>query len=75
LAEELERAARRRGVSRNRLIVEACRSILGQGAREWPDGFFAPERLSRGDRAVLRRSFHEWSDRIRAARRSKNAPF
>jgi hypothetical protein len=70
----LNRAAKNRRVSRNRLIVDACRSFVGEGQADWPDGFFATEHLSTRDLELLRASYGDWSRRIRSARRSKKTP-
>jgi len=74
LLKQLERAAKRRGVSRNSLIVEACRSIVGSGQREWPQDFFVGDRLSKRDLELLRSSFNDWLAELRHARKSKKAP-
>ncbi len=74
LLTRLSRTAKRRRVSRNRLIVDACRSFVGEGYDEWPDGFFATEHLPARDLKLLRASYDDWSARLRSARRSKKAP-
>ncbi|MCC7541266.1 MAG: ribbon-helix-helix protein, CopG family [Deltaproteobacteria bacterium] len=72
----LEQAAKRRRVSRNRLIVEACRVVIGDGASEWPEGFFDETRLAARDRSLLRSTFSRWLGDIAQTRRSKKAaPF
>jgi predicted transcriptional regulator len=73
LLERLDRAAKHRRVSRNRLITEACRSIVGGGRNEWPKGFFAADRLTHKDRELLHSTFDEWLTRT-LARRSKTRP-
>ena len=73
LLKRLDRAARRRRISRNRLVTEACRSIVDAGRAKWPDDFFATERLSRRDLAFLRSTFGDWLHNIQS-RRSKKAP-
>jgi hypothetical protein len=74
LLTRLDRTAKRRRVSRNRLIVDACRSLVGEGHAEWPEDFFATEHLSARDVKLLRASYDDWSRRIRSARHSKKAP-
>jgi hypothetical protein len=74
LLTRLDRTARRWRVSRNRLIVDACRSFVGEGHTEWPDRFFATEHLSARDLKLLRASYDDWSHRILSTRRSKKAP-
>jgi hypothetical protein len=76
LLDRLERTAKRRRVSRNRLIVEACRSVVGEGRDEWPEDFFAAKGLRPRDLELLRSGFEDWSGGIHTARRSRNAaPF
>jgi hypothetical protein len=74
LLRQLDRAAKQRRISRNRLIVEACRSHLGEGQSDWPDDFFAADRLAHRDRALLRSTFDDWMDELRQSRRSKQMP-
>jgi hypothetical protein len=74
LLEQLERTAKRRRVSRNRLIVEACRAIVGEAQNTWPDDFFARRDLRPGDLELLRSTFEDWSRGIHAARRSRKTP-
>ena len=74
LLTRLNRTAKRRQVSRNRLIVDACRSFVGDGHDAWPDGFFATGHLSARDLKLLRASYDDWSARLRSARRSKKTP-
>jgi len=74
LLARLDRAARRRRVSRNRLIVEACRSVVGEGQNDWPEDFFAGDRLRPGALELLRSTFGDWSRDLQAARRSKKVP-
>ncbi len=69
LLEALDEAARERGVSRNRLIVEACRREVRR-RREWPEGFFDDERLDPEDLAELRNA-GDLADGILEARRSR----
>jgi hypothetical protein len=39
---DIDRAARARGQSRNRFVLQACREALARKAGEWPRDFFAP---------------------------------
>lgn len=72
----LDRAARQRQISRNRLITEACRSIVSAGGAAWPPDLFAQNRLSQDELALLRSSFDDWQPTITAQRHSKRkAPF
>ena len=53
LLARLDRTAKRRRVSRNRLIVDACRSFVGAGHAEWPEGFFATDHRFARDLKLL----------------------
>lgn len=75
LLDRLDRVARRRRVSRNRLITEACRAVVGAGRTEWPESFFATECLSARDLELLRSTFDEWLGRTLVRRSKKAAPF
>ena len=70
----LDRTAKRRRVSRNRLIVEACRSVVGAGQSDWPADFFVSDRLRPGDLELLRSTFGHWSRDLHVARRSRKVP-
>jgi hypothetical protein len=39
---DIDRAARARGQSRNRFVLQACREALARKAGEWPKDFFVP---------------------------------
>lgn len=73
LAEELDRVARERGISRNRLIVEACRRVVRE-RDQWPPGYFSNHHLSAEDLALLEQSACDFVDPIMSARRSRPAP-
>jgi hypothetical protein len=75
LLRDLDRAAKERGVSRNRLITEACRSLIDADRPTWPPDFFAPDRLSTKDRRLLASSFADWTSHLQAARTRKAPPF
>jgi hypothetical protein len=72
LVEELDRVAAERGISRNRLIVEACRRVVSE-RRDWPEGFFSNAHLLPDDLAELERHADAFSDAILAARRSRTS--
>jgi hypothetical protein len=69
LLEALDQVARERGVSRNRIIVEACRRELSQ-RREWPPAFFDNDHLSPEELAELRGA-DDFSQAILAGRRNR----
>lgn len=80
LLEALDRMAARRGVSRNRVIVESCRRAVGlwknperkperkQVSRE---EFFSDRHLSRADLRLLRRGHADFDRALARARRSR----
>jgi len=72
LLEALNQVARERGMSRNRLILEACRRELSH-RREWPPAFFDTDHLSADELAELRAAT-EFTNVILAARRNRPAP-
>ena len=74
LLDELDQAAARAGVSRNKLVVQACEALLEQQRKPWPPGFFDPDRLSEDDLAELRAGVDEMRESIEQARRSKAPP-
>lgn len=73
LLEDLEHLASEKGVSRNRLIVDACRETLRK-RREWPAGFFDDSRFSAEDLEDLRASAGGFERDLAAARRNREAP-
>ena len=73
LLEEIERRAAEAGISRNRFIVESCRTIVRGSRREWPADFFST-RLTAAERDELRASAKEFIAPIVAARRNRTGP-
>lgn len=71
--ERLDAVAKRRGISRNRLVIEACERAVSEDAGKWPAGFFETE-LGEEDLAVLRRSGREMEQHITESRRNRGAP-
>jgi hypothetical protein len=69
LLEALDQVARERGVSRNRLILEACRRELSQ-RREWPPAFFDNDHLTPEELAELRGAT-DFAEAILASRRNR----
>ena len=61
----------RRGISRNRYVVESCRTAAAQDEGEWPAGFFD---LDPGHSiAELQEAVDEMEGAIRANRSSRGA--
>jgi len=76
LIEALDRLAAESGVSRNRLVVEACRGLVERRARAWPAGWFEDGHLSAEDLAELRGSADSFLADVLAARRTRTGgPF
>jgi hypothetical protein len=73
LLEDLDHLASEAGLSRNRLIVDACRELLRR-RREWPPAFFDDSRFSAEDLTDLRATAEGFEERIVATRRSREAP-
>lgn len=69
---DLDSAAERRGVSRNRYIVEACREALAREAGEWPEGMFDPP-WSEEDRWLVQEAAEELDREVRARRTNRGA--
>ena len=73
ILEELDELAAESGLSRNRLIVDACQKTL-ERRRDWPTGLFDPDRYSADDLEILRSGRAEFDEGIVSARRSRKAP-
>ncbi len=75
LLDDLDHFASERGLSRNRLIVEACRETL-QRRKEWPEIFFDDFRFRPEDLEELRSSSESFEKNLSATRRNRDAsPF
>jgi len=70
IVESLDRLAKELGISRNRLIVEACRRVVGERDR-WPSGFFSNDHLSSEDLLVLENDEGGFAASVLAARRNR----
>ena len=74
--EEIDRRAAEEGLSRNRVIVEACRKALEEGRVNWPPGFFSDDHLTKAARKELRESEEVFARTISDRRKSRKvAPF
>ena len=73
ILERIDALARRRGISRNRLVIDACESEVARDAGEWPEGFFHLD-LSSADREMLRQAARELESEVLARRRNRGAP-
>lgn len=81
LLEALDRMAVRRGVGRNRVIVEACGRAVGWEKKPAKkkvsrEEFFSDRHLSRADLRLLRRGHADFDHALARARRSRRtSPF
>lgn len=73
LLEGLTHLAAERGVSRNRLIVEACRNAL-RSRRAWPADFFSNARFDPEELEALRAGAEDFQAELDTARRSREEP-
>ena len=73
LLEELDQLAAEKGVSRNRVIVDACRESLRKH-RDWPTGFFDNARFSPKELSELRANAKDFETYLISARRNRKTP-
>ncbi len=70
--ERIDAIARRRGLSRNRIVVEALQDVIDRDVGQWPDGFWDPP----ADQSVLielSEGTRELERTVVAARRNRGA--
>ena len=72
LLDRIDAIARRRGVSRNKFVIGACREAVAKDAGAWPEGFFDPA-LTADERALLRAAGTDMEQSILSARRNRGA--
>jgi hypothetical protein len=74
IIERLDRAARRKRVSRNRIIVVACEKYLDESEAEdgWPPDFFEP--LPDEEREELMAAQREMEEAIEVGRTNRRGP-
>ena len=76
LLDELDRAAKEAGTSRNRLIVDSCRALLRRRRRDWPDDFFRHDHLTDEELQELRAGAEDFVSRIAESRHNRaESPF
>jgi predicted transcriptional regulator len=71
--EKIDAVARRRGVSRNRFVIEACEEAVAEDAGEWPKDFFDLD-LSEEDLRLLRTAGKELEETVVRNRQNRGAP-
>lgn len=72
LLSDIDRATGELGVSRNRFVIEACRTALAEHAGEWPENFFTTG-LSLADQKLLTESADEMLKMVYGARKNRGA--
>jgi hypothetical protein len=73
MLDELDRLSEEQGVSRNSLIVDACRHAL-RARRQWPAGFFSNAHRTAAELRELQKYAGEFVTTLAAARRSRRQP-
>jgi hypothetical protein len=69
----IDAVASRRGISRNRFVIQACEQAVAGDAGQWPKGFFEPG-LSVDDQELLNQAAAEMEDAVMRSRRSRGVP-
>jgi hypothetical protein len=72
MLQRIDAVSRRRRISRNRFVVEACETALRSDAGQWPEGLFNPE-LSVEERALLEEASAELEQAVLQSRRNRGA--
>lgn len=70
---EIDTAAHKHGISRNKYFLKACEAALEKEAGEWPEDFFNLD-LSKEDLQLLRESSREVENSILINRLNRGAP-
>lgn len=65
----IDAIARRRGMSRNRVVLASLEAEITRDSGEWPDAFFAPP--SDAERTVLVEATREVEDIIAGSRKNR----
>lgn len=71
MLQRIDAIARRRGTSRNRVVLASLEAEIARDSGEWPDSFFDPP--SDAERAVLAEATREIEGAIAGARRNRGA--
>jgi hypothetical protein len=67
----IDAIARRRGTSRNRVVIASLQAEITRDSGQWPDGFFTPP--SDAERAVLVEATREVENIITGSRKNRGA--
>ncbi len=73
ILKNIDAVAGRRGISRNRFVIQACEQAVSQDAGEWPEGFFTVE-PGTGDAALLEEAAEELEQAVLTNRSNRGAP-
>jgi hypothetical protein len=71
--QRIDLVAHRRGISRNKFVIQACEQAVAGDSGQWPEGFFDLE-LSAADQALLNEAAAEMDEAIRQSRANRGAP-
>lgn len=71
--QRIDAAARSRGISRNRFVIQACEQAIANDSGQWPEGFFDLG-LSSDDQALLNEASAELEQAVLRNRANRGAP-
>lgn len=69
----VDAVAHRRGISRNRFVIQACEQAVAGDAGQWPEGFFELS-LSPDDQVLLNQAATEMEAAMMSSRANRGAP-
>ena len=72
ILKSIDTVARRRGISRNKFVIQACKEAVSRDAGEWPEGFFNLQ-LSSRDEDLLNEACNELENRVLSRRKNRGA--
>jgi predicted transcriptional regulator len=70
LLSKMDQIVKKKGISRNRFIVQACEQALDNDGGQWPEDFFEPV-LSKEQLELLREGVAELEEAIMNIRRNR----
>jgi len=69
----VDAVAHRRGISRNRFVIQACEQAVAGDSGQWPEQFFELE-LSPSDQMLLNQATVELEEAVARSRSNRGAP-
>jgi hypothetical protein len=69
----VDAVAQRRGISRNRFVIQACEQAVAGDAGQWPEGFFELA-LATDDQDLLNQAVTEMEAAVMRSRSNRGAP-